>query len=72
VTTDIKLYLNETYGDCELESCECILNKVWYGTGCPNWKPFGYNSFEEMTSNLEQIRNKVENSIRRGKKWTGN
>lgn len=68
---NLNYYLDNTYGDCQLETCECILKKVWYGTDCPNWKPFGYKSFDEMTENLELIRNKVENSIRRGKKWTG-
>jgi hypothetical protein len=70
-TTDIKSYLDETYGDCQLESCECILSKQWYGTGCPNWKPFGYSNFDQMVENVQIIRDKVENSIRRGKKWTG-
>lgn len=69
---DLKYYLDETYGDCQLESCECILNKQWHGTGCSNWKPFGYDNFDQIVENIQQIRDKIENSIRRGKKWTGN
>ena len=48
-------YFLNFYGKCELNTCSCLNqnNGGWRGTWCPNWKPNGSTSWNEM---IERIR----------------
>jgi hypothetical protein len=51
---DLKGYLDNYYGNCKLESCDCLNSRkskfggIWVGTLCENWVPTSCSNWEDL------------------------
>ena len=51
---DFAHYMLDHYGACALERCACLGPGVrWLGRECPNWRPAGVTSLEELIAHVQ-------------------